>query len=240
MISASLSAILLASFLGSPHCAGMCGGFAAFYSGKTDRPVFSHIAYSTGRLCTYLVFGTAAGFAGKSLDIAGSLAGFQRISAVLMGLLLIYWGLRELFRLRRGADGTTAANRLLFQRVSGLLGRYLTEENNSNWVLRSFLIGLLSTFLPCGFLYGFVAVAAASGSPLSGILVMTVFWLGTLPVMLGVGGLTKVIASPLRRWVPQFTSLLLVAAGLFALSTHSRLLVAPAHEAAPHCPHHQR
>ena len=47
-----LSAVFGASLLGSLHCAGMCGGFVAFYSGADGSGgrlrLLSHGAYSGG------------------------------------------------------------------------------------------------------------------------------------------------------------------------------------------------
>ncbi|MBE7450024.1 MAG: sulfite exporter TauE/SafE family protein [Kofleriaceae bacterium] len=41
---------------------------------------------------------------------------------------------------------------------------------------RAALLGLLSAALPCGWLWAFVVVAAGTGSPVGGALVMTAFW----------------------------------------------------------------
>ena len=59
--------VLLASLLGSPHCAGMCGGFVCFYSGQDGRgQTRAHAAYNLGRLVSYLVLGLLAGSAAGS------------------------------------------------------------------------------------------------------------------------------------------------------------------------------
>ena len=80
-----LATVFAASLVGSMHCIGMCGPFVAFYSGADGsagaRRLLSHAAYSGGRLLTYVIFGLAAGAIGAVLDVAGSLAGGQRIAA---------------------------------------------------------------------------------------------------------------------------------------------------------------
>ena len=43
--------------------------------------------------------------------------------------------------------------------------------------------GLLTTLLPCGWLYAFVALAAGTASAPLGALVMLTFWIGTLPAI---------------------------------------------------------
>lgn len=63
----SYLSILIASLLGSPHCAGMCGGFAA-WSGSGGLRWSGVAAYNLGRLITYITLGIIAGLLGKSLD----------------------------------------------------------------------------------------------------------------------------------------------------------------------------
>jgi hypothetical protein len=84
--------------------------------------------------------------------------------------------------------------------------------------LRALVIGLLSTLLPCGWLYMFVAPAAATGSPAGGALVMAAFWAGTLPVMAGLGLLAQRALGPLRRRLPVVTAAALVVIGLLTLT----------------------
>ena len=49
-------------------------------------------------------------------------------------------------------------------------------------VARALLLGLFSTLLPCGWLYAFAVLAAGTGGPWTGMLVMAAFWAGTVPV----------------------------------------------------------
>lgn len=221
MQTLSFSAVFLAALVyGTPHCAAMCGGFVAFYAGKSDNRWISHLAYNLGRLVTYLLLGAAAGLLGKSLDRAGMLLGFQRATALVTGGLLLVWGLQGL--LGRSAH-SGLANRIIraVTSLTSLLHKRALSANASPWVLNAFLLGLLSTFLPCGFLYTFTALAAAEASPLGGAALMFFFWLGTVPVMTALGTVLQTLSTPLRRFVPRLSSALLIAAGLFALSAHT-------------------
>ena len=55
---ALIGAVLVASLLGSLHCAGMCGAFVAFAvigsPGHQPSRVALNTAYNLGRLITYL------------------------------------------------------------------------------------------------------------------------------------------------------------------------------------------
>jgi len=48
-------------------------------------------------------------------------------------------------------------------------------------------LGLSTTLVPCGWLYAFVATAAGTGSVISALTVMLVFWVGTLPALVTTG-----------------------------------------------------
>ncbi|MCA9290366.1 MAG: sulfite exporter TauE/SafE family protein, partial [Phycisphaerales bacterium] len=83
---------------------------------------------------------------------------------------------------------------------------------------RALTIGLLTTLLPCGWLYAFAITAAGTGSAPLGALTMAVFWLGTVPVLVGLGVGVQRLAGPLRRHVPTVTAAALVLVGVVALA----------------------
>ena len=70
----AIFAILVASLLGSVHCAGMCGGFVCFYAAGARTTLATHVAYNLGRLVSYLLLGVMAGLVGMSVDRAGALS----------------------------------------------------------------------------------------------------------------------------------------------------------------------
>jgi sulfite exporter TauE/SafE len=196
----------------------MCGGFVAFYSGSDGsggaRRVLSHGAYSGGRLAAYSILGLAAGAIGAALDLAGSLAGFQRIAAVVAGVVMVLWGVLALLRIggvsifKHGRSGSSIAR---------WLGRGISLVGQRPPVVRAAVVGLLSGVLPCGWLWAFVVTAAGTGSALTGLAVMTAFWAGTVPVLLALGLGAQIVAVPLRRHIPAVTALILVALGLYAI-----------------------
>jgi hypothetical protein len=210
-----LTTVLIASLAGSLHCAGMCGPFVAFYAGgdasRGARRLLSHAAYSAGRLVAYAALGLAAGEIGAVLDLAGSLAGFQRVAAVAAGAVMIAWGGLALLRLR--------GVRVLPIRAGSAtwLQRAFRVVADRPPVLRAAAVGLLSGLLPCGWLWAFLVAAAGTGSALHGAAVLGAFWLGTVPALVAVGLGAQLVAAPLRRHVPAVIAVLLVALGIFAI-----------------------
>lgn len=183
-------AILVASLVGSTHCIGMCGAFATVAidaAGKVSRPVGTLIAYHLGRLTTYTAMGAAVGSIGAGLDTTAALVGVQRLSiflsAVLLAIMIVTRAMRE-FGVKLPSIPAPAIWLTLVERA-----------HHAAWALgpvpRAAAIGLVTTLLPCGWLYAFAAVAAGTASPLLGAAVMAVFWIGTVPALSLVGAGAK-------------------------------------------------
>ena len=110
------------------------------------------------------------------------------------------------------------------QRLGRWVSRSIAALAERPPVIRALVIGLLATFLPCGWLYAFAITAAGTGSALRGAVVMAVFWVGTLPVMTGIGYGIQILARPLRRQVPVFCSVALIAVGLWTVLARAQLI----------------
>lgn len=216
-------AVFLASVLGSLHCAGMCGAFVAFAvggadAGKNDR-LRLNAAYNGGRLATYVVLGVAAGSVGALLDLGGSLAGLSRVAAVLAGVLMVVFGVVALMH----ASGKATMR----WPVPAAMQRWMMAGQRFAMTLsptrRALVIGLLTTLLPCGWLYAFAITAAGTASPWWGGVTMAVFWLGTLPVMVSLGAGVQRLMGAVGARLPVVTALAVIAVGLWTLVGRSGL-----------------
>jgi sulfite exporter TauE/SafE len=218
MIALALT-VLAASLAGSLHCAGMCGGFVAFYTGAAGRrTALGHTAYNLGRLAAYATLGALAGGLGTAIDMAAAPAGIRRAAAVLAGALIVLWGTRMLLE----TAGVRVVRLEPPAALRGAVGRGLAAVAVQPPVTRALVIGLLTGLLPCGWLYAFVVTAAGTGSPLRGAGLMAVFWLGTLPVMAGLGVAVQTLAGGFRRWVPAACAVAMIVVGLFAVAGRAR------------------
>lgn len=221
---ALLGSVLATSLLGSLHCAGMCGGFVCFYSGGPGgRRLLPHAAYNTGRLVSYLALGALAGALGAGIDRLGASTGLARPAAVVAGALMIVWGGLGVMRAAGARIAEPAAPGFLRARFATALQAVHAQPP----ALRALTVGLVTTLLPCGFLYAYVTIAAGTGSPLGGVLVMTAFWAGTVPVMAGLGATAGRLIAPLQRRLPALTASALVLIGL--LTVTGKFLPHPGH-----------
>jgi sulfite exporter TauE/SafE len=182
-----VTAILAASLLGSGHCVGMCGPFAVLATGQSAAEPWAKrwgtlASYHAGRWMTYLLLGAIMGGLGSVADGLAISAGWAPIAARLVGGLMIVMGLMLIVRWWRGSSGVTVH--------SGWAARWnqMLIAIRKRWRARTaagaaFSWGLISTWLPCGWLYVFAIAAAGAGGVAWGMVLMTAFWIGTLPLL---------------------------------------------------------
>ena len=220
---ALLWAVATASFLGSLHCVGMCGPLVGFYCGTDKRaPGTAHVSYHASRLLVYAILGGIAGGLGSVVDLAGQAVHMHRAAALVGGIALIGYGLLTLFGRGRGLQS------------KGILARRtLVRLRTARPETRATVLGLLSGTLPCGWLWAFVVSAASTASVASGVLVMTAFWLGTVPALVGSAVAWRGISRSLGRKLPLVTSILLILVGVAALTMRLPMLSPPADPEAP-------
>lgn len=217
--------VFLASLVGSTHCAGMCGGIAAFCAGAGQasgrRSAVATAAYHASRGASYAAVGAAAGGFGHLLDAGGALVGLQRAAAVAAGLAVAIVG-TALLCTAGGLDaGRTTLPRWLRDLVTGVHRAAAAMPP----LRRAVAVGLATPLLPCGWLWAFALVAAGTGSVAWGASVMLAFWAGTVPVLalLGVG--IASIGARRRRMLAAVAGAAMVAVGVHTAAMRAALAV---------------
>lgn len=178
-------AAFAAGLLGSTHCLAMCGGISGlFAAGETQLDGGSRlrlaVAYNTGRVLTYAVFGFLVAIAGQAaVGLLPALAAPVRIASgliiVLVGLQVAY-GLRLLGPLERVGAAIWSA---IAPRARRLLP--------ATTVGRALSLGLAWGWLPCGLVYSALLLAATSANAILGGVTMIAFGIGTMPAMIASG-----------------------------------------------------
>ena len=233
-----LLGVLAASLLGSVHCAAMCGTFACMYAGRTGSngrdgigPWRGHAAYHGGRLVSYVLLGGFAGAIGARVNDLGRLTGLGRAAAVVAGTLMVIWALDRI----AGSFGMRSRLMSAPAWMQRTMGRVLLLGRNASATSRALLIGLVTTLLPCGWLYAFVAVAGSTGSAGGGATVMAVFWVGTVPMLLAVGaGVARLFGAFARR-LPVASAIVVLLLGVMSIAGKLRAPMSGAH--ASHTTH---
>lgn len=253
-------AVLVTSLLGSMHCVGMCGPMALWasgigQSGQSRGTALARLAaYHLGRAVTFLSAGLLAGWLGGLATVGGNWLGWQQTAARLAGATMIGLGVWRLLNFWYPAEpylsGSSANSppaggppgvaripwdRRLSLAVSGRLSRLRPTIARLPVHSRAFAIGIITTWLPCGWLYLFVLVAAATASPLPAVTVMFAFWIGTLPALSALvgGAIGSIGFTPrLRPALPLLIAIILLITGTYTISGRAAADLTPLSEAA--------
>ncbi len=187
---------LTIGFLGSFHCIGMCGPIAvALPVPKSSNIVFfsGRVLYNFGRLISYGIMGLAFGFLGKGFVAWG----YQQSLSIALGVIIIIL----LVIPAKYKNKFLGMN--IIMKVTEPLKRSIGKLFKRTSLPSFLLIGFLNGFLPCGFVYIGLAGAAATGSPVTGMLFMVLFGLGTVPAMLAVSLFGKLISLNVRKKISR-------------------------------------
>ncbi len=237
MTAAILVGVFVASVLGSVHCVGMCGGFVAVYSNESRTPWRMHLSYHLARLVSYASVGAISGAIGSVFNAAGKSWGVSQAAGTLAALIMVLWGLSIV-----SAELGLKLPLPRFTRSLGQLARRVLSPRGRPPLHAAALLGLSSTLLPCGFLYAFYVAAAATGAATTGALVMTAFWLGTVPLLLGFGTMLRHLSFAVRKRVPLVGALVLLTLGFVQLfgrvNVPAHALAAADPDHPPGCPLH--
>jgi hypothetical protein len=225
---ALLASVCVASVLGGLHCVGMCGGFVCAVTAP-GRAVLSQSAWHVGRGLAYVGLGFAAGLLGRGLEVTLDASGLRHAAAIAAGSLLVVRGVSALSSGPRTHPTRPAP-------WTPLVARGFRVVRALPVVPRALLVGTFAALLPCGWLWAFVATAAGTGHPGAGALVMLAFWIGTLPLLAGVGLAAGGVLHRFRDRLPRVTAIAMIVIGV--LTVAGRFRPHPAtHDAAPHAPH---
>ncbi|MGB0133570.1 sulfite exporter TauE/SafE family protein [Dokdonella sp.] len=216
----SLFAAFALGLLASGHCVLMCGGIAGALgvaTGKDSRGrprLLYLVGYQLGRILSYALAGLLVGTAGGALiallDIDQVRLALRIASAT--ALLLAALVMLGVFR-----DPGSFLGKRLWPKLAPMGKRLLPVDSFP----RALGFGAIWGWMPCGFVYTILLVAALGAQPLQSAAVMAAFGLGTLPAMLATSwGAPKLV---------RFTSSvgLRQSAGVFLIACSAITLAAP-------------
>jgi len=173
---------LLAGF---SSCAALVGGIILSVSrqwvgnfGNSDNIITKlqpHFLFNGGRVLGYAFFGALLGYVGNFFRLSPL---FTATLVIAVSGLMIAFGLQML--------GVKALANFQIRLPKSLTG-HIANESNFQSRFAPALMGALTFFLPCGFTITAQALALASGSPITGALIMALFALGTIPGLLAIG-----------------------------------------------------
>lgn len=179
----TLGAALILGIAASGHCLVMCGGISsalglASARSPDDQPRMSLIvAYQVGRIVSYAIAGALVGGAVGSivdwLDVDAVRRGLRALSAAaLVAAALVAFGTLR--------DPGSRVGQLMWRRIAPL-GRRLVPVTS---LARALGFGMVWGWMPCGFAYTVILIAALEQDALRAAATMLAFGMGTAPTMI--------------------------------------------------------
>jgi sulfite exporter TauE/SafE len=220
-----MTALFIGITAGFSTCMALVGGlvlglsarYAEKHQSATPAQKFKpHLFFNLGRIITFFILGGVIGLFGSFFKLDSSVTGLLTIG---IGIVMIIIGLQltELFPRLTNKGITLPAG---IAKLIGLNRQKQREYSHKNAIV----LGGLSFFLPCGFTQAMQLVAIASGSFVTGSIVMGLFAIGTAPGLLGVGGLTSIIKGESAKKFFRFAGVLVVLLALYNISNGFNLM----------------
>lgn len=201
-----LSAFMI-SFLGSWHCAVMCGPIAV-HMNTQSRTLSS---YHVGRMISYMTMGALFGALGTKLLVPENKFVF---SVVLLAVLFFIF-ISSLARF-----GPLPKKLQWYYKFEQNMKSLLFQKFKINPKSSSLIVGLLTGLLPCGWLYTFYSAAILTKSAFAGALLLFIFNLGSLPALLGASQFFRKAFANSSVKQQKISGLLLMCAAVYSVGLH--------------------
>jgi sulfite exporter TauE/SafE len=219
----SIESVYLLMFMtgllgGFGHCIGMCGPVVASYSMvMREKRYHAHLLYSLGRITTYSIIGGVIGLTGSFVGVAGQMAKIQNAFVAILGCVMIAMGLATAGWMRLPGRAGLSGNCL-----TSLIMKSMKVISEARGTGIYFPMGLVLGFIPCGLLYTVLIAAAGAGAAaenavqgfLSGMSMVFLFGLGTIPALFLLGSITSSATERLRGKLYRASGILMVLSGI--------------------------
>ena len=192
-------------------CLAIVGGLVlslSASSAKEGGTWRTQTLFHVGRIVGFFVLGGLVGALGNSLHL-GLTANVVLGGLVAVVMLILGINLLDIFHFTKKLQFTLPAR----------LSRHVVNGSKHDHYLAPLLVGIGTFFLPCGFTQSMQLYALSTGSFMQGALTMTVFALGTLPVLalLSFGSL-NIAHKPWKGIFFKTAGIIVIALALFNLT----------------------
>lgn len=210
------TALLVGLTAGVSSCMALVGGLILGVSARyaerhpeatTSQKFRPHLFFNLGRLVSFAALGGVIGSVGAFARPSGGFLGGLIIAA---GIVMFLLGIKllEVFPRVSGLTLPSSIARLLH------IDRDTREYSN----VGAMLTGAITFFIPCGFTQAMQLYAVSTGSFVQGCIVMTLFALGTMPGLLGVGALSSAVRGSAARLFFKGAGIIVIILGLWNIS----------------------
>lgn len=201
------SLAMMAGFLGSGHCLGMCGALVSgyFMKNRGNRSYLPYIAYQLTRISVYTLIGVSAAALGVVLVSSGMFGKIQSLLQIFIGAVVVVLALGVI-----GWIPWQGSVRLIPMQV--LRKGYATASQKGP-VIGAMIAGFLNGLMPCPLTFAMAVKATSAASLLEGGALMLAFGAGTLPMMLFISVAFGKLSAALRGLMLKAAALIMMFMG---------------------------
>ncbi|HEY3544474.1 MAG TPA: sulfite exporter TauE/SafE family protein [Propionicimonas sp.] len=204
--------VLLGVAAGLSTCMALVGGLvlgvsashAEQHPGASPRErLRPHLFFNLGRVVGFAVLGSLIGLLGSAFTLSGP---------VLAVLMLVVSSVMAMVGLRLTHLSPRASRAGTFSLPPRLAAAMHLDSADGRYSdARTALLGAGTFLLPCGFTQAVQIYAMSTGSPLRAGAIMGLFAVGTLPGILGIGGLTAAVKGAFATRFFRFAGVAVLA-----------------------------
>jgi sulfite exporter TauE/SafE len=185
--------------------------------GKRKRLAVPILLFLTSKLVAYTLLGFLLGAIGSVLSLSSTTRGIMQIA---IAVFMIGNGLRML--------NVHPIFRYFSFEPPAFITRYIRRRSKAkDSVLTPLFLGALTVFIPCGVTQSMMALAIASGSPVTGAVIMFAFTLGASPVFFALTYLATALGSLAEKYFTRIAAVALLLFGVVTLETGLNLTGSP-------------
>lgn len=209
--SGLLFVLLIGVTAGFSTCMALVGGIVLSLSARhaekhpeatVTQKFRPHLFFNLGRVLSYFILGGSIGLLGNAFKFSGVSLG---VLTMLVGLVMLVMGI-QLTELSPKISAFSFSLPASLSKALGIRKHHEKEYSHANAMIG----GALTFFLPCGFTQSMQLLAMSTGSFWQGALIMSVFALGTMPGLLGIGGITSLVHGAFAKKFFTFTGILVI------------------------------
>ncbi len=199
-------------------CLALTGGIIMSFSSEYEiaknkkisfyERAIPQVYFHAGRIIGFGLLGGLLGEVGSAFKYSVSFTGYLTI---FVAIVMFYIGLHIL-------NIVPNITSLGFHLPKKMSEKIHTIQNKDHYFMPA-ILGVLTFFLPCGFTQSMQLVAVASGSFISGSLVMIFFALGTMPVLFSVGLGSSFVQENRFKFLKKIVGVVIIFFAMYSLNS---------------------
>lgn len=219
----NLIAIFLTGlFAGALTCLAVQGGLLAATIAQREQERLEDkakggnalpiLSFLITKLIAYTLLGALLGYLGSFFTLSIT---FQTLLQFGVGIFMIGTALNLL--------NVHPIFRYFIIQPPRFLTRLVRKETKSKNIFAPAILGAFTIFIPCGTTQAMMALAIASGNPLSGAAILFAFVLGTSPLFFILGYLATRLGEVFQKKVLRFAAIAIIFLALFNINNAAAL-----------------